>query len=142
MDTSNAARMLTLGEVAAELGVHRATLHNYVHRGLLVPDAYGNEFADGRTGRRLFKQETIDDFISRCAKSDFTGEYLYSSGEASKMVGLSLSGFKYYVQIGLVQPDVVLPAYSNGKPGEKRFKKSTILTFKEVIKERRRDRHA
>lgn len=124
--------LYTIGEMAMMLGVHRATLHNYVHRGILKPDYVGPKYKDGRGGQRRFSKETIESFISKCTKGDFNGEYLLSCSEVCQYANLSRSGLRHHIYAGHLVPDVELPPFDNGKPGERRFKLETVLKFVEA----------
>lgn len=121
--------MLSIGEIAYALGVHRTTIHNYIKRGLLVPD-FVLQPANGRSGRRLFKQRTVDKFIDSCIVGRYIySERLYRSGELAKMFGCAPSTVNSYVDNGLLKPDIVLPATCEGKAGKRLFTKTTVQEF-------------
>lgn len=123
--------MLTVYDVASILGVHRATIHNYVERGLLKPDVLESPYR----GKRLFRLETVDAFVSGLVTHDgvveaiAVGDALLTTGEAGEMLGLTRSGLRTYLYTGRLKADIVLPPFKNGRPGSRRFLTSTIKEF-------------
>lgn len=126
---SETAGMLTTVDVARKLGVSRDTVHNYVARGLLVPDFIYPESKYGASGSRRYKPETIDAFLRSCATSEYTGERLLSTGEVAFMLGVNIRTVTYHISTGKLKPDMVLPEAFNGRSGARRFKRGTVDAF-------------
>lgn len=124
-------RLLCTGEVANFLGVSQSTVCNYIARGLLVPDLVMSTTRDGKSGRRKFELETVRQFISNYATSEYLGGKLYGTGEAAKFLGVSRSSIQFYVTTGRLKPDVVFPATASGHVGSQKFKRKTLASFME-----------
>lgn len=60
---------LSCGQVARQIGVSRSTVHKYIENGYLIPDRVLPSSSD-KSGKRLFKEETVKEFIERqeCVK--------------------------------------------------------------------------
>lgn len=52
----------TTSEAAQYIGCSQSTINNYIRRGLLKADVTYPS-SNGKSGRRKFKQETLDNFI-------------------------------------------------------------------------------
>lgn len=122
-------KMLGVGKVAQALYVHRDTVHNYVARGLLKPDAVAPPMASGHSGRLLFKPETVDTFIDSCVVGEYDGGRLYSSAEIANRVGISQSAVNRYVETGVLRPDVELPLTRRGIAAMRKFSQKTVDEF-------------
>lgn len=122
-------KMLGVGKVAQALYIHRDTVHNYVARGLLKPDAVAPPIASGQSGRLLFKPETVDTFIDSCVVGEYDGGRLYSSAEIAERVGISQSAVNRYVETGVLSPDVELPLTRRGIASMRKFSQKTVDEF-------------
>ncbi len=61
----NSLHWMTTAEAAAYVGARNSsTVRSWVRRGLLVPDG-----RLGPGGTFLFKRETLDEFVARCANT-------------------------------------------------------------------------
>lgn len=121
--------MLSVVEVAEKLGVHRSTIDNYIHRGILVPDKVLADFANGRSGNRYFNSSTVSEFMEKCGFREGDTEPILTSGDVCEMLGLTHSGLNYHIYKGVLKPDIVLPQLRGNRYGERRFRRSTIEAF-------------
>ena len=55
------------GQIAQMAGIAQRKVHEYIKRGDLKPDIVLPAMSCGRSGRRLFKKETVDAFVSSLA---------------------------------------------------------------------------
>lgn len=129
MVDANGERMLTIGDIALELGVHRTTIDHYVHRGLLKPDYIWPARANGQSGRRVFSRETVDRFIQSCTCGEYHGGRLYSISEICDMLCVSRHEVISSISNGFLKPDIVLPSPRDNKSGMRKFTKATIVAF-------------
>lgn len=58
---------------------------------------------------------------------------LYSTGEVARLLGVSQSTVQSYISRGLLKPDYAMPSSRDGKSGRRKFKRSTIDAFIEVL---------
>ena len=57
---------------------------------------------------------------------------MYSTGDASKFLGISQSSVINYINKGWLKPDLIMPSSSN-RVGKRKFYKSTLIQFKEKL---------
>lgn len=118
---------MSVGEVASALGVTPPTVRSYVLRGLLKPDSVS---VAGRCNFYEFNRETVEDFVKSCTTGEYYyGEQLVSTIDVATYLGVALHIVYGYIDRGLLKPDVILPATSNGHRGRRRFRDSTVRNF-------------
>ena len=122
-------QLLSSGEIAAEIGVHRTTILNYVRRGLITPDVVLKPTKNGRTGRHKFKRETVDAFLEQYVVGRANGERLYRTGEIARMMCTTPSVVKRWVNSGKLKPDVILPPDKNGRESVRLYSRKTVMAF-------------
>ena len=130
--------MKTASEMAQAVGMDAATIRQYVQRGILKVDAFVPA-PDKHHHQYMFSQETYDAFVSRCVVGDYNGEVLLSPGKVAKILDVTPSAINYYVRIGKLSPDVVLPSEIDGRISEKRFTIRTIRDFVDGYNCRRKE---
>lgn len=131
-------KLFGTSEVAKMLSINVSTVHNYIVRGILVPDAVVPS-ATGTMVYRKFKQSTIDEFARSCGVDVSNGEDLLSTGEVATILGVGNGAVKHYVDTGTLKPDVVLPPRRNGSASRQKFKRSTVVAFIERCREIRKE---
>lgn len=115
-------------DLAKALSVSPVTIRAYIKAGILVPDTHVLA-KDKRHMAAKFNQTSFDNFLRQCIVGDYNGEFLLSAGEAALILDISSSTLSYYVSMGLLHPDVVLPGVSSKRVGLRKFKISTIEEF-------------
>ena len=119
----------SIKDVASMVSVHRATIDNYIRRGIITPDIVLEPYKDGRPRGQFFKQDTVLAFLKSCGLDGMPDDELLSSGDVAKLLGVSPSSLKYRFLHSDLKADCVLPPILKGKFGQRRFKRSTALEY-------------
>lgn len=128
MDEKN-PNALRVADLSRTFGISKATVLNYINRGLLTPDI---EVTHGCVTYRYFQQKTVDDFVKSCVTGRYhLGERIISSGEACQILGIAQSTFNEHVKKGNIKPDIVLPPTKNGKTGRRFYTMETLNAYRD-----------
>ena len=128
-------KMVGTSVVAKMVGITPTTVLRYAEHGILIPDAI---LQQGKIAKRLYKQETIQDFLEKCGIIGMLDEEMYSPAEAADICGVSRNMMRSYIETGEIIPDAILPSIRDGRSGRRRFKASTVADFKRSLDEDKR----
>lgn len=121
--------LYTTEDVAKQLGISCETIVTYVKSGFITPDYVKERDSLGRSGGRLFKEETVEAFLSKCFTGRRLDEPLMSSGDVAIALGVDVKTVRRLCKHGRLRPDIVLPSSKAGRSGAFKFYVSTFKEF-------------